>query len=100
MNNKMAVKCFDLPCLDSRKSFYGKAQVIEYGTGEKWLKSYNTYVCMITPGGEFVRKWYGESATTMRHINSFLKFYGIDGGGIAWWRQQPIQDGIRGDLVM
>lgn len=42
---------------DSVKSFYGKARVIEKENGEKVLQSYNTEVCKITSGGEFVRMW-------------------------------------------
>lgn len=72
------------------KSFYGKAKVIEKDNGEKVLQSYNTEVCKITEGGEFVRLWSGYSATTMRHINSFLQFFGIAGGGKAWWDTQPV----------
>lgn len=77
----MKIKEYDLPCFDSRKSFYGKAKVIENDNGEKVLRSYNTEVCKITNGGEFVRLWSGYSSTTMRHINSFLRFFGIAGGG-------------------
>ncbi len=85
------MKKFNLPCLDSRKSFYGRAQVTEYANGEKVLTSYNTEVCKITPAGEFVRLWDGESATTIRHINSFLSFYGLPGGGLAWWRNLEVK---------
>lgn len=72
------------------KSFYGKAKVIEKDNGEKVLQSYNTEVCKITSGGEFVRLWSGYSATTMLHVNSFLQLVGIAGGGKAWWDAQPI----------
>lgn len=72
------------------KSFYGKAKVIEKDNGETVLQSYNTEVCKITSGGEFVRLWSGYSATTMRHVNSFLQFVGIAGGGKAWWDAQKI----------
>lgn len=81
-------RIYDLPCLDSQKSFYGKAKVIEKPDGEKVLQSYNTEVCKITAAGRFVRLWSGESATTMRHVNSFLQFFGIAGGGLNWWREQ------------
>lgn len=40
----MKEKIFDLPCFDRRKSFYGKAQVIEQANGEKLLRSYETIV--------------------------------------------------------
>lgn len=72
------------------KSFYGKAKVIEKDNGETVLQSYNTEVCKITSGGEFVRLWSGYSVTTMRHINSFLQLVGIAGGGKAWWDAQKI----------
>ncbi|MBO7712366.1 MAG: hypothetical protein J6S85_02660 [Methanobrevibacter sp.] len=84
-----ATKIFDLPCFDRCKSFYGKAKVYEIDNGEKVLFSYNTPVCKIDENGAFCRLWSGESATTTRHINSFLEFYNLAGGGLAWWRQQP-----------
>lgn len=84
------VKRFDLPCFDSRKSFYGKARIAEYSNGEKVLYSYNTPVCKITAAGKFIKLWGGYSATTQRHINSFLAFYGIPGGGAAWWRSLEV----------
>ena len=85
-------KIFDLPVCgsDRAKSFYGKAKVIETDNGEIILQSYNTVVCKITSGGEFVRLWSGYSVTTMRHINSFLQLFDIAGGGKAWWDAQKI----------
>lgn len=83
---------YKLSCLDSRKSFYGKAVVIVSDTGTKYLKSYYTIVCSVSADGEFTRYWPGGSATTMRHINSFLTHCGLAGGGVAWWREQPIQE--------
>ena len=76
-------KIFDLPVCgyDRAKSFYGKAKIIETENGEKVLQSYNTFVCRITAAGRFVRMWGGYSATTMRHVNSFLSFYDMNGGG-------------------
>ena len=78
-------KIFDLPVCgsDRAKSFYGKAKVIETENGEKVLQSYNTEVCKISCNGEFVRMWEGYSTTTMRHVNSFLYFFCISGGGKA-----------------
>lgn len=72
------------------KSFYGKASVIEKDNGDKVLKSYDTEVCKVTSSGEFVRMWSGYSATTMRHVNSFLQYVGISGGGKKWWDEQPV----------
>jgi hypothetical protein len=75
---------------DSRKSFYGKAHVIE-NSGKLILKSYDTEVCGIDENGVFHRYWSGESSTTMRHINEFIRQNGIDGGGVEWWRRQPVE---------
>lgn len=76
---------FDLPVINDRaKSFYNKAKVIERDNGDVELKSYSTIVCRIHKGN-FEKLWDGYSATTMRHINSFLNFYGVPGGGKPWW---------------
>lgn len=85
------MKMYELQPNDSRKSFYGKARVIEKDNGEKVLQSYNTEVCKVTSGGQFVRLWSGYSATTMRHVNSFLDLVGIAGGGKAWWDAQTVE---------
>lgn len=87
------MKIYDLPVMgyDRAKSFYGKAKVIEKDNGEKVLQSYNTEVCKIGSNGKFVRLWGGYSVTTMRHVNSFLSFFGIPGGGKAWWNMQPVE---------
>lgn len=54
---------------DSRKSFYGKAQVIDYGGGYMELKSYDTIVSRVKNGKvEHLGKW---SATTSRHQREF-----------------------------
>lgn len=63
---------------DSRKSFYGKAHVIEHPDGTRQLKSYDTIVAEITPRGEFVRLWDGSTQTTNRHIKEFRRqFEGV-----------------------
>lgn len=87
------MKIYDLPVMgyDRAKSFYEKAKVIEKDNGEKVLQSYNTEVCKIGSNGEFVRLWDGYSVTTMRHVNSFLSFFGISGGGKSWWDSQPVE---------
>lgn len=81
--------CYELIPTTSQKSFYGKARVIEKN-GNKLLQSYNTIVCGIDNGGSFRRYWAGESATTMKHVNSFLRLFGVAGGGLKWWREQAI----------
>lgn len=71
------MRIFDSPCMDTRKSFYGKAQCIEHDDGTKQLKSYNTIVCEIK-NGVFNMLWDGQSQTTNRHIKSFKKFYNLE----------------------
>ena len=56
---------------DSRKSFYGKAMVIEHEDGTRELKSYGTIVSREKEGKvEHLGKW---SATTSRHQKEFEK---------------------------
>jgi len=76
-------RSYELPCYDNRKSFYGKAIIIEEDEIIK-LQSYSTIVGYIKDG-VFYRKWNSYSPTTMRHINSFLIHFSIDGGGKKWW---------------
>lgn len=75
---------YELKPIYDRKSFYKKACVIERDNGDIELQSYSTIVARIR-NGKFERLWSGYSATTMRHINSFLRTFDIDGGGKAWW---------------
>lgn len=59
------------PRFDFHKSFYGKAQVIEYSDGMHELKSYNTIVSREKGGKvEHLGKW---SNTTSRHQKEFEK---------------------------
>lgn len=54
---------------DSRRSFYGKAHVIDYGNGEYALQSYDTIVSRCKDGKvEHLGRW---SATTSRHQREF-----------------------------
>jgi len=82
------MKTYELPCYDGRKSFYGKAHIIEHDDGTRELRSYDTIVCRLTPDNHFVKLWDDYSATTMRHINSFLDHHGFNQyGGKAWWEK-------------
>lgn len=63
------------PMYDSRKSFYGKARIIELDNGVVQLQSYNTIVCEIDKSGNFRKLWNGKSLTTTRHIKEFIKQY-------------------------
>ena len=66
MNNRE----FELTArFDSRKSFYGKAHVIDKGNGVLELRSYNTIVSRCVNGKvEHLGKW---SQTTSRHQREF-----------------------------
>lgn len=78
------MRVFELRPINGRKSFYGKASIIEKDNGDVELRSYDTIVARIR-NGKFERLWDSYSATTMNHINSFIDTYGISGGGKAWW---------------
>jgi hypothetical protein len=66
------MKIFELvPRFDSRKSFYGKAHVIDHENGLLELQSYNTIVSRCNNGKvEHLGKW---SQTTSRHQREFEK---------------------------
>lgn len=68
----MNTNYFELkPIYDSRKSFYGKAHVIDYGNGTYALQSYETIVSRCIDGKvEHFGKW---SVTTSRHQREFEK---------------------------
>lgn len=61
------------PRFDSRKSFYGKAHVVDYGNGVYELVSYSTTVSRCEAGRvEHFGKW---SNTTSRHQREFERQY-------------------------
>jgi len=60
---------------DSRKSFYGKAQVIDYHNGVYELQSYETIVARIENGTVTKSDIGVYSTTTNRHIREFIKQY-------------------------
>ena len=66
------MKIFELvPRYDTRKSFYGKARIIDHENGTIELQSYNTIVSRCVNGKvEELGKW---SQTTTRHQKEFRK---------------------------
>lgn len=59
------------PQFDARKSFYGKAHIIDHEDGTFELQSYNTIVSRCVNGKvEEIGKW---SNTTTRHQKEFRK---------------------------
>lgn len=76
--------------IDSCKSFYRKATIIE-DDDVVYLKSYTTIVGFINKG-IFHRTWEGYSRTTMRHVNAFLNTYNVFGeGNKTWWEGLPVE---------
>ena len=68
------INAFDLNArYDARKSFYGKAQVVEYDDGTLELYSYGTLVARVKNGKIDERADYPASQTTRRHIREFYR---------------------------
>ena len=79
------MKFVELMPTNSQKSFYGKAQIRFSDDGSKTLFSYNTPIMRICADGTIEKIWYGYSATTMKHINSFCDLYNIPIHGKKDW---------------
>lgn len=76
---------FELIPTDHHKSFNGRCKVVETRS-RIYLLSYSTLVCCWDRNtNKFIRLWDDYSATTMRHINSFMRYLGFNLGGKAWW---------------
>ena len=75
----------DIPAVN-QKSFYGKAKFIEYKNGFIGCLSYETIVCVYNPNtGEFYKTWNAYSNTTIKHINSFMHYFGMNGFNKKEW---------------
>lgn len=78
MSTSLKAKTYELPNIgDCRKSFYGKAIVVEDDDG-KHLLSYGHNICNIDNSGNVhidtsINQW--DSQTSIRHIKSFLLFF-------------------------
>ena len=75
----------ELRPVDNRKSFYGKCQAVIAPDGSKTLYSYGTPIVRINADNSIKRLWFGWSATTQRHINSFFKTFGVGKTGKAYF---------------
>jgi hypothetical protein len=75
---------YNLKPVDSHVSFYGKAKVYDVN-GYHVLRSYDTMVAYIDSYDHFYRTWGGYSATTMRHVNSFLVYHGLPSINKKMW---------------
>lgn len=76
---KKNVVVTELIPVDSRKSFNGRAKIVE-AAGRKNLLSYATLMCGIDPDGAVHRYSDFQSATTNRHVKAFLETVGADIG--------------------
>ena len=75
---------------DGRKSFYGKAKIAVVGN-TRALKSYETIVAAVNEAGEVFRIWGGWSATTARHVDSFVRSEtGKPGISKKEWLEMPL----------
>lgn len=74
------INCIELELMpsNSRKSFNGKATVLE-GDGLYFLKSYNTIVCSADQNGKVTKYFQPTTKTTFCHLKAFLEqFADID----------------------
>lgn len=83
-------KCYDLPCYDSRRSFYGKARVLEDRDGSRMLQSYSTNICTISAAGTLSKLDPVATVTTRRHIRSFFAHCGYAYPGNCAWDALPL----------
>ena len=83
----------------SRKSFYRKAFVLDDLNGTRYLKSFDTIICSADADG-YVRKYAEvESATTSRHLKSFLRLY-APGTGADDVRKMTVEKSRPGLVVI
>ena len=84
--NENILHISELVPIDGHKSFNGRAKIIETGN-RIYLLSYTTFVCYWDKNtSKFAKLWNDYSATTQRHINSFMNYLGFKGvGGKRWW---------------
>lgn len=87
-------KSYELPCYDSRKSFYGKAFVTEHDDSvpSSTLTSYHTNICAYFPEtGELIKLDPVATATTRRHIRSFFAHMGLFPVDNRTWDALPLK---------
>ena len=84
--NEEVLRIAELLPMDGHKSFNGRCKVIETRS-RVYLLSYTTIVCYWDNNtNKFGKLWNDYSATTMRHINSFMVWLGFPScSGKRWW---------------
>ena len=78
MNNIMKVTKTELTPTSARKSFYGKALVLEGKDSTRWLQSYDTVMCSVDRDGHVRRHSDYRSNTTDCHVKAFLETFAPD----------------------
>ena len=84
------MKFYEIKPIDTHKSFYGLAKV--YKTHSRvYLVSYGLRVAYLDKEGNLHRLWDGWSATTARHIVSFI------GHSLSKkeWLSMPVEKGVK-----
>lgn len=71
------MKTFELTPINGRRSFNGKAKVVET-EGVCRLLSYDTHVATYDSRTNKMKVFGYYSATTLTHINAFLSYFGFD----------------------
>lgn len=88
----------DLRPTDSRKSFYGKARVVDSPSG-KSLVSYSTLVATVRPDGKVERHSDWDSATTRRHVKAFCDTYAPGMDSKTFWKIDKTDAPVHGNVV-
>ena len=78
MKNIAKVTKTELTPTSSRKSFYGRAFVLEGMDGTHWLQSYDTIMCSVDRDGRVRRHSDYRSNTTDCHVKAFLETFAPD----------------------
>ena len=78
MKNIVKVTKTELMPTSSRKSFYGRAFVLEGKDSTHWLQSYNTIMCSVDRDGHVRRHSDYRSNTTDCHVKAFLETFAPD----------------------
>lgn len=93
MSNLKTVECVqtELMPVSSRKSFYGKAHVLDDLRGARYLKSYATVVCSVGKTGHVRKYFQPETKTTAAHLKSFLATY-APGMTTEDYKKLPFED--------
>ena len=94
MNTSATLRTYELPCYDSRKSFYGKARCVWQVNKGTTLHSYSTDICTVTDDGCLIKHDPVATATTRRHIRSFLQHMNLPVLDNRAWDKLPLHQAV------